>query len=266
MSLIRTGLRFQAIETLLADPVIAPMVDGRVYDSRISAFDHRDPVPTILVYTEETKGEAWERQNGGAPFGLVCDLVLEIAMNAVATLSVTDGDEPVEAIGYAATDRELEADLDLIEERAVEALTRGDTAAARLLRAAVIKRVPSIASTRFATDQTGEKFAVHLLTLKVELFTPEDADPFAVPTGPYAVLPDPIRSICEASAPGGSVRTTCDLLVSRLTPAAPVPPQRFTGADMILAPQTLDPAHTPDRAADAAADRTVAFATDKPAP
>lgn len=267
MSLIRAALRFQAVETLLADPVISAMVDGRVYDSRISAFDHRDPVPTILVYTEETKGEAWSHQNGGAPFELTCDLVLEIAMNAVATLPGTDGEDPVEAIGYAATDRELEADLDLIEERAIDALTRGDTDAARLLRAAVIKRVPTIATTRFATDQTGEKFAVHLVTLKVVLFTPEEPDPFEVSTGPYALLPEPIRAICEAAAPDGSVRTTCDLLVSRLSPLpTPTEPERFTGADSILAPQTLDPAAPPSRSGDTAAGRTVALDIAIPAP
>lgn len=266
MSLIRAALRFQAVETLNADPVIAAMTQGRVYDSRISAFDHRDPVPTILLTAEETKGEAWSHQNGGAPFELTCDLVLEIAMNAVAMVQIPGQDDPVEAIGYAATDRELEADLDLLEERAIECLTRGDTPQARLLRT-IVKRVPSIATSRFATDQTGEKFAVHLLTLKVVLFTPEDGDPFDVPTGPYALLPDPLRSICAASDPDGSVRATCDLLVSRLAPL-PVPsePERFTGADTILAPQVLDPAITPNRAGDTAAGRIVAFATDKPAP
>ncbi|MGU3665810.1 hypothetical protein ACLBX9_16650 [Methylobacterium sp. A49B] len=265
MSLMRTALRLQAIEALNSDPVIDAMVQGRVYDSRIANFDHREPVPTILLTSEETKGEAWSHQNGGAPFGLACDLVLEIAMNAVGQVSVEGGD-PFEAIGYAATDRELEADLDLIEERAIEILTRGETTAAQLLRT-VVKRVPTVACSRFATDQTGEKFAVHLVTLRVELFTPEDADAFDVPTGPYALLPEPLRTIAEASDPAGSVRSTCDLLVSRLSPLpVPVEPAPFTGADMILAPQVLDADDAPDRAADLAAGRTIAVTATIPSP
>ncbi len=265
MSLIRAACRLQAIEALNSDPVIDGMVRGRVYDSRISAFDHRDPVPTILVTTEETKGEAWSHQNGGAPFGLVCDLVLEIAMNSVATMQINGMADPVEAIGYAATDAELEADLDLLEERAVEILTRGETAAAQLLRSAVVKRVPHVASSRFATDQTGEKFAVHLVTLRIELFTPEDENPFAVPSGPYALLPEPLRTIAAASDPDGLPRSICDRLIARLAPLpAPSEPAPFSGADMILAPQVLDADDAPDRAADIAAGRTIAIAANTP--
>jgi hypothetical protein len=264
MSLMRTALRLQAIEALNSDPVIDAMVQGRVYDSRISAFDHREPVPTILLTTEETKGEAIAVQNGGGPFWLSCDLVLEIAMNAVSALTDSDGGS-FEAIAYAATDRELEAQLDLIEHRAVIALTSGETPAARLLREAVVRRVTHIASSRFATDQTGEKFAVHLVTLRVDLLTPEPEDPFDVPTGDYAILPVAIRTVCEASDPNGSVRATCDLLVANLSPlGTPAVPASFTGADMILAPQALDAARGPDREADLAAGRTVALVTSIP--
>ena len=263
MSLIRTALRFQAIEALNADPVLAPMVEGRVYDSRISAFDHREPVPTILLTTEETKGEAWDKQNGGEPFGLTCDLVLEIAMNAVGQVTAADGAE-FEAIGYAATDRELEALLDLIEERAIHAICSGDTDAARLLRAEVVKRVSKVASSRFATDQTGEKFAVHLVTLTVALFTYEPDDPQDVPTGEFSALPQPLRAIAEASDPDGSVRETCQLIASRLGPAGPTASAPFTGVDMILAPQSLDPAATPDRSADLGAGHIVAVAATIP--
>lgn len=263
MSLIRTALRLQAIEALNADPVIAATVAGRVYDSRIAAFDHRDPVPTILLTTEETKGDAWDRQNGGEPFGLTCDLVLEVAMNALGEVAVAGGD-PFEAIGYAATDRELEALLDLIEHRAIHALTAGDTAAARLLRRAVVKRVSRMASSRFATDQTGEKFAVHLLTLTVWLFDEVQDDPFAPPTGEFAALPQPLRSIAEASDPNGSVRATCQLLAAQFGGVAPPPPNPLAGADLVLAPQGLDPAVTPDRATDIAAARVVLARADIP--
>lgn len=266
MSLNRTALRLQAIEALNSDAVIAAMVAGRVYDSRISAFDHREPVPTILLTTEEMKGEAISHQNGGEPFWLSCDLVLEIAMNAVSEVTVGEG-EPFEAIAYAATDRELEAQLDLLEHQAVHVLTAGETPAAQLLRDAVVRRVTHVASSRFATDQTGEKFAVHLVTLRVDLLTPEPENPFDVPAGDYAALPVPLRAICEASDPSGSVRGTCDLLLASLTPGGPPSaPAPFTGADMLLAPQVLDAAEAPDRADDTAAGRTVAVSADIPAP
>lgn len=274
MSLIRTALRLQAIEALNSDPVIDGMVQGRVYDSRISAFDHREPMPTILVTAEETKGEPWSHQNGGAPFGLTCDLTLEIAMNALGIVTGTDGtpiidpdtNSPMQGVGYVGTDRKLEAALDLIEERAIDILTRGETSQAQLLSTTVIKRCVEMKSSRFGTDQTSERFAVRLLTLTVALFTPEPDDAFDVPTGPYALLPQPLRAIAEASAPAGSVRATCDLLVNRLSPLpAPVAPAPFSGADMILAPQALDAADAPDRAADIAAGRTVAVAATIPA-
>lgn len=269
MSLIRMALRLQAIEALNADPVLAAMIEGRVYDSRISAFDHREPVPTILLTAEETKGDAYDKQNGGEPFDLTCDLVLEIAMNAVGQVTTADG-ASFEAIGYAATDRELEALLDLIEDRAIHALCSGETDAARLLRADVIKRVSRVATSRFATDQTGEKFAVHLVTLTIVLFTYQPDDPFEVPAGEFAALPQPLRAIAEASAPDGSVRDTCRLIAAKLTPVAPaasgsgdgtpaaVAP--LTGADMILAPQGLDPDTAPDQSADIGAGRVISVA------
>ena len=255
MSLIRTALRFQAIEVLNADPVIDGLVRGRVYDSRIGVFDHREPVPVIVVTTEETKGEAWDRQNGGMPFRTSCDLVVEIAMNVVA------GPEDQQVLGYVATDSELEAFLDLIEERTIQALAAGDTSQAVLLREHVVRRFGKIASQRFATDQTGEKLAIHLLTLTVDLCDPPADDIFDPPTGEFAALPEPLRTLAPHFLPGLGPRETCTLLAGKLpapTPPPGVPP--FAGVDLVLVPQPLDPATTPDRAADLAAGRFVGLA------
>lgn len=237
MSLTRTALRLQAIETLNSEPLIAAVVEGRCFDSRISALNHREPVPVILVTTEETKGEGWSQQNGGAPFNLSCDLVLEIAMNVLGD----DGNgNPV--VGVVSTDRALEAFLDLIEEAAIEVLTVGETPAARLLRRVVTRRAPRFASSRFATDQTGERLAIRLLTLSVDLQTHEPGTPLDAPTGAYANLPEPLRSVALA-LPEGSARKTCDALAARLSPATAT---RFAGVDALLAPQALDPATPPD--------------------
>lgn len=246
MSLIRTALRLQAIETLNSDPVILSLVQGRVFDSRISALDHREPVPVILVTTEETKGEAWSKQNGGSPFGLTCDLILEIAMNAISG----EGDDAT--INYVGTDRELEASLDLIEERAVEVLTVGETSAAQMLRAHVVKRVPRMASSRFATDQTGEKLAIRLLTITVELLTYRPDEPFDASTGPYAAFPEPLRTLAPFFADEGSARRTCDLLAAQMAPCAGVlpAPLPFAGIGLTIAPHDIGT--PPDRDADVA--------------
>lgn len=248
MSLARMACRLQAIEALNSDPAIAALVKGRVFDSRISALDHREPVPVILVTTEETKGEAWSKQNGGAPFDLSCDLVLEIAMNA---LGGTDA-EPM--VGYVTTDRELEAMLDLLEERAIDVITVGETDAARLLRSAVTRRVPHVASSRFATDQTGEKLAVRLLTLRVELKGEDQRDVTQAAAGPYAVLPEPLRSVALASAAGGSVRETCDLIAASIPAVVETP---FLGADIVVAPNNLAASTPPSKAYDIGAGRFV---------
>lgn len=248
MSLARTALRLQAIEALNAEPVICALVQGRCFDSRIGAIDHREPVPVILVTTEETKGDAWERQNGGGTFAQSCDLVLEVAMNLV------EGADDDLTIGVVSTDRELEACLDLIEEHAILALTDAPSSAAKLLRTNVVRRVSKFASARFATDQTGEKLAIRLLTLTVELFTYEPDDPFDLIEGPFAALPEPLRTIA-AALPAGSARETCAQLAARLTAPAPPPLPGFTGADLVFAPQVG--AGPPDRTDDIAADRVV---------
>lgn len=246
MSLARTALRLQAIETLNADPVIDHFVQARIYDSRIADFDHREVVPVMVLTTEEDEAEAWSKNNGGAPFNHVCDLVIEIAMNAVSG----EGDE--RAVNYVGTDRELEAVLDLLEERAVEAITVGDTPQAYLLRTAVTRRVPKMKSSRFATDQTGEKLAIRLLTLRVELKGEDQRDARDLVAGPFAHLPEPLRTVA-ASLPDGSGRQTCVKLNAALDPAPTTEPRTpFRGFDLIHAPQSLDPGTVPDRAHDIA--------------
>ncbi|MGU3539984.1 hypothetical protein [Methylobacterium sp. A54F] len=265
MSLARTALRLAAIEALNSDPVLDALCEGRVYDSRIADFDHREVVPVIILTTEEGHGEAWSKNNGGAPFNAACDLVLEIAMNVVA---LDEAGDPIlrdgaPMIASPGTDRELEAVLDLIEERAIDVLTVGETDAARLLREAVTRRVLTVKAARFATDQTGEKLAIRLLTLRVELKGEDQRDIRDLPSGPYGLLPEPLRSVANA-LPEGSGRTTCDLLARYLAPAEEAPPALFRGGSFVYAPQPLDGGTAPDRTADSNAGRTFADALDIP--
>src|SRR3954462_1828117 len=78
-ALARTALRLAGMAALNADPVIADLVGGRVFDSRIESLAETEPVPVITVLTEEMQGDAWSANNGGAPFNDHCELVLEIA-------------------------------------------------------------------------------------------------------------------------------------------------------------------------------------------
>ena len=238
MTLARTALRLAAVEALAADPVIAALCDKRVFDSRLTDFDRKEPVPVLIVATDDDQGEAYS-QNGGLPFDLTVDLSIEIAMKAVA---VDDQDEVV-GIGTPATDRELEAALDLLEERAVAVLTAGDSAQARLVRQ-VTRRISRKKSVRFVTDETGEKLAIRLVTFSASL-KGEERHALDLPTGPFARLPDPLRTVCEGMPVGSSAREICQMIFDALPPLDAEP---FTGADLALQPSQLSPAAPPVRA------------------
>ncbi|MEE7460683.1 hypothetical protein MFUR16E_04715 [Methylobacterium fujisawaense] len=234
MSLNLTALRLQAIEALNSHPTIAALCPGRVYDSRVGDFDQREPVPVIIVTSEELEGDALSHNNGGLPFRDMCDLVLEVAMN------VLDGDGDDAFIGAPATDREMEASLNLISWCAEQMLTTGrpyplarPTPAGLILTRAVTRRVHRRRMTRFANDQTGEKLAIHLITYRVEVKT-ETPDARALPTGTYAALPDPLRTVC-AAATDPSAQQVCRMLAAAVALPTLVPLQ--TG--------TFDPAKAP---------------------
>lgn len=255
MSLARTALRLAAIEAFLADPVIDHEVEGRIFDSRIEAIDHREPMPVILVTTDTTKAKAYSANNGGAPFELTCSLTVEISA------TVVDGEGAEAEFGVVATNRELEALLDLLEDRVIGALTYADTPASRLLREAVTKRVTDYTSERFPSDQTGEKLAIRYVVFDVVLKDPALPDAAAPVTGPYASLPEPLRTVARALTTG-SARATCDRLAG-LSVGEAAPP--LAGLDITFAPQALRPDTRPDPAADAAAGRTHGLTLDLPA-
>ncbi|HYD05899.1 MAG TPA: hypothetical protein VEC60_09240 [Reyranella sp.] len=240
--LARTALRLAGIAALNADPVIARLCAGRVYDSRIEPFDEQEPVPTIIVLTEDMQGEAWSENNGGAPFDDRVELVLDIAMTAIATVPAEDGGT-VELYGPVATAREMEAILDLIEESAVDALSVGDSPASLLLRRAVIRRIDSLKSARFVDAETGVKLAVRQVSLSVALKGDDQGDATEAPTGDFKNLPRPLRLVCEAMPEGSSAAGVCTLLNAALErPEALL----FGGIDATYAPaQDLDPDAAP---------------------
>ena len=236
MSLARTALRLSVVSALQADPVLAVIVTpDRVYDSLIQEFEAETLVPTIVVLTEADSGEAFDRQNGGPPFNQTCSLSLEIAMRQ--TVQDDDG-EP--ALGTVATDRELEASLDLIDEAAINAITIADTPQSRLVRQAVTRRIVKRDSNRFAADGTGVKYAIREVILSAELKGDDVRNPLDVPPGPFSSLPNPLRTVAEVLAPDSSGYAICVRIAMLLAGPAP---QQFMGIDVTYAPK--QPAYPP---------------------
>lgn len=163
-ALARTALRLAGIEALKADATIAALCGARIYDSRIESLTETEPVPVIIVLTEEMEGDAWSANNGGPPFDDHCDLVLDIAMRAQVQ---AEDSEPF--IGTPETNAELEAGLDLLEHCAVDALCTAATPQSLLLRRAVTRRVGKQKSVRYVEAETGIKLAERMVTLTVQL-------------------------------------------------------------------------------------------------
>lgn len=222
MSLALLALRLQAVAALNSHPTIAALCEGRVYDSRIGDFDHHEPVPVIVVTTEDVEGEPWSENNGGAPFDDECNLVLEVAMNQIAPVLDDEGNETGdEGIACPATDQTLEATLNLIVWCAEQILTTfrphplaNSTPAGTLMRA-VTRKVSRRSIQRFSTDDSAERLAIHLVTYRVSL-KGELADAANPPTGEFAGLPDPLRSVCVAAEAGTDAQRVCRLVAAQL--------------------------------------------------
>jgi hypothetical protein len=232
MSLARTALRLAVSRDLLADPVISALCPGRVFDSIMDPPASEKFRPIITITTEDDDGEAFDRQNGGVPFDQTCDLVLEIAMAARGEGADDDPLIPV-------TDRELEAMLDLVEHRAVEVITVGEGTA---LTRKITRRVPKYKSSRFPDNENGLRLAVRVVTLSAELKGEDQLDIRDVPTGPFANLPDPLRTVCKALPAGSSGYLVCEMISGALPPAGA---ELLDGADLTMNAGPSDPAPEP---------------------
>lgn len=231
MSLVRTALRLAAVAALEADPVVSALCPGRIYDSRIDELDAQDPVPVIIVFTEDDKGGAWSVNNGGPPFDHACELLIEISMRVIVPATETD---PV-SIGLAETDPQAEATIDLLEEVAIAAVTNADTPQAALIRKAVLRRATEFKSVRFASADSGSKLALRAVALTCHLKI-DQPDPRVVPTGPFAALPAPLRTVAASLAPTSAGYATCTALAQRLTVPIATP---FEGIDLTIVPANL---------------------------
>lgn len=246
MSLARTALRLAAVAALEVDPVIAALCQRRIFDSRIDELDAKEAVPLIVVYTEDDGGKAWSANNGGPPFDHACDLLLEISLRV--TTPIADSDDVL--IEMPVTDREAESTLDLLEECAIAAVTSADTPQARLVRT-ITRRTTEFKSIRFASADTGGKAAMRLITLTTHL-KGDEPDLLDPPTGPFAALPDPLRTVALSLDPASSAYATCAALAAKLTvPSA----SALSGLDVTLhSVAQFDPATPPSATDPTAAD------------
>lgn len=172
--LMRTLLRLCAVETLLGDPVLAHLCGPRIFDSRMSEINTSEATPIIVLRTGDETASAYSVNSGGVPFDSKCELVLELTIGDVAR----DADGAL-GLSIPYTDATLEALLDLMQQRALDALTvgygrygLGDWPAR--LRQFVTRRATSYQSVAYSSDELGGRIAQRFVTLSVELKTEGD--------------------------------------------------------------------------------------------
>ena len=182
-------------------------------------LDAKEPIPVIIVYTEDESGDELSHNNGGPPFRSTVDLVFEISMKA----TIPSDDDAAPDISLPETDRELEIALDLLEQRVIETVTVADTPQSSLIRTFVTRRVRKMRSFRYVVPDTGVKLATRFITLTTELKDYQVDDPSMPATGPFAALPEPLRSVCAALPSTSGGYATGLAIAAKLTmPATPV--------------------------------------------
>lgn len=223
----RLGLRLAAVQMLREDAFVLAATGGQVLDSQSGATEPAE-LPIILLHTESTDGKAWSENNGGPPFDLSCDLVLELT-------HVASMENEGEVILYRpVTTAELEAGLDLLEWRVVNVVAHAETVLGATCRRHLLKRLTGYQSERFEDDD-GVKRASRLLRLTCTLVEDADENPAdPVPGGPYASLPANLRALAPLLPVGSAGRAILDQAAAAL--AAPVAAPPLAGIDMTIRP------------------------------
>jgi hypothetical protein len=201
VSLARTALRIAAVEALAPTGAAAwpTIAEGRVFDSRLTPVDWTggERAPCIAVYTEHDNRDP--AQGYGPPWKRTIELRVELMV--LQAVKAEHGDGYV--IGSPLTDAETEADLDLLEEEALFALTMGPSGA--LLRRFFGNLVGDVQSVPERDAEDGVRLATRGLRLKY--LVPETCPRIEISGSPPAAgldrLPEPLRSLSLA-LPAGS--------------------------------------------------------------
>lgn len=233
MSLARLALRLAMVEALRADPVIAAMTNGNIFDSRTQPIGEKELATAIIVSTEDDEGEADSANNGGPYFRRTVALQVEIGVQSWRRDPQSPDDQPQFVIGGVETSAAFDAALDLIEER-VLGVFQAERAESRTL-ALVCKRPLKVASARYVQDD-GTPLAQRLLVIDCLLVS--DTQPALYPADivapdpekPFAHLPQPLRGVAEALSSDSPGRIIC-LKIAELWPV-PAAELAFEGADI----------------------------------
>jgi len=165
MSLTRLVMRLACVQALKGQT----LAGTRVFDSAVAPLDlvveeHRQPL--IVVTTDEHEADITGRDLlRGAQ---TCDLVIEIAI--AATASMPSSNEPGEAITIEIphTDEGMELTLDMLEHQCVAALIRDNTPWATIWMN-LVPRVTRRLSRRGASSDHGLRFAARQIVLTCDL-------------------------------------------------------------------------------------------------
>lgn len=223
MSLNRTALRLAAAMAL-SNGYAAPyptMAGDRVFDSRqdpIEGLKHGDLLPVLVLYTDDDTGETLSQNNGGPPFDLRTNLVIEISV----AMWIEEGGEA--GLTMVQSEPELDAQLDLFEAQIKRVFRDGmSTWGAELDK--VINRVERWSSTRFIERESNTRFAARQLQISVRLADDEDPEAVVSPATASPVIPAPLGPLLEAIIDDdGPFAATATALQEMLTGASGMTP------------------------------------------
>lgn len=230
MTLARTALRLCALAIFKGTEGNRPTIaEERVYDSRITDLQPQnllaDAKPTVIVLTDGEEGEQLSKQDGGPPFRLNIDLVIEICM----VQAVKDDDTNEFIVGYPDTDARHEASMDFLEHQLIQQLAIGLSPMAIKFRS--FARIVKKDSHRQVLDDSGVKLACRVITLTCDT---NDADmqilnsAQSAPTGLDA-LPEPLRGVAKLLPAGSSGADVVATLAQEFIPISTGP---LTGMDI----------------------------------
>ena len=174
MSLATLGLRLALLDALVKSSGEQPTAAGRnVFDSRIGEINPAATgyAPAIVFSIEQVEGDSQSSQNGARPMQPVAAIVFALHVFVA-------GDEGEASAVIPETDVEAEDLLDVLAAQIELALEH-----APWVRRFAPRRIVAFSREPHREPDTGERFAVHALTTRMEI-----VDDGATPLRAFAAL------------------------------------------------------------------------------
>lgn len=222
MSLERAALRMAAAMAL-SNACVAPyptIAANRVFDSRmdpLEGLEEADLVPTIIVSTDDSTGEALSQNNGGGPWRETVDLIVVCSIGVVVDASDDEEESPDLVIVTIESQPEHEAMLDLFEHQVRRCFAReNQNAWTQRFWADHANRFVALSSRRFVEREAGVRLAMREIRFSVEMHQPRDEAIFAPDEG-AAAIPEPMNGLLAAVvATGGDYAPTAQAIQAAL--------------------------------------------------